>query len=397
MKILQINSVLKTGSTGHIVEEIGKFLVSQNHDSYIVYGRHHEKSNFFLYRIGNRFSILFHVILTRLFDMHGRCSFHATKKLIKHIELIQPDIIHLHNVHGYYLNYEILFMYLKSKNIPIVWTFHDCWPYTGHCAYYSYMNCDKWKIDGCKRCVNKKSYPSCYIFSNSKNNYILKKNLFTNVNKLTIVTPSEWLKKEVSESFFSKYPCYVINNGIDLNVFFPRENKNRFTKKIILGVANVWEQRKGLQDFYKLSDLISEEYLIVLIGLSEKQIKQLNSNMYGIKRTANQTELAELYSEALCFINPTYEDNFPTTNLEALACGTPVITYDTGGSSEAVDENTGFVVEKGNVKTIFECINIIDSKGKEAYKSNCVLRAKSCYNQEDNYMKYIELYNKILR
>ena len=395
-KIIFINSVFGVGSTGKIVKNLSYVSQKSDFDCYSVYGREKKNEGVKEKYIGNTVHFYTHIFFTRLFDKHGRCSFFITKKIIKHIDSINPDIIHLHNIHGYYLNYEMLFKYLKSTNVPIIWTFHDCWPYTGHCAYYSYLKCDKWKVDGCKKCISKKSYPSCYLFSNSKNNYILKKNIFSNVNKMTIVTPSEWLQKEVSQSFFSKYPCYVINNGIDLNVFFPKNAKKRFDKKVILGVANVWEPRKGLQDFYKLSDLLPEDYLIVLIGLSEKQITQLNSNMCGIKRTANQIELAELYSEALCFVNPTYEDNFPTTNLEALACGTPVITYNTGGSPEAVDENTGFVVDQGSVEKICDCIKIIDDNGKDFYKDNCVLRAKSCYNQEDNYMKYVELYNEVL-
>ena len=282
-KIIFINSVYGSGSTGKIVKNLSYISQKNNFDCYSVYGRGKKNVGIKEKYIGNTLYFYLHIFFTRFFDKHGRCSTNATKKLIKHIESINPDIIHLHNIHGYYLNYEIFFKYLKSKNIPIIWTFHDCWPYTGHCAYYSYLKCDKWKVDGCKKCISKKSYPSCYLFSNSKNNYILKKNIFSNVNKLTIVTPSEWLQKEVSQSFFSKYPCYVINNGIDLNVFFPKNAKKRFDKKVILGVANVWEPRKGLQDFYKLSDILPEDYLIVLIGLSEKQITQLNSNMCGIK------------------------------------------------------------------------------------------------------------------
>ena len=401
--LLQINSVANTGSTGHIAEDIGRLAIANGWESYIAYGRKALPSQSHLIKIGNKLDILWHVFVTRFFDLHGLASRRSTKKFIRHIEQIKPDVIHLHNIHGYYLNYKVLFTYLNKSGIPVVWTLHDCWPITGHCAYYSFKNCFNW-MNGklCKHCIQKKAYPRTFLLSASYYNLKCKKKYFNKLrkNQLTIITPSKWLCSEIGNSYLSKYNRKVMNNGIDLDVFKPISSQNATNpKKLILGVASVWDERKGLADFLKLSDLLQDDEEILIIGLTEKQILILprDKRIRGICRTESQTMLAKIYSEALVFVNPTYEDNFPTTNLESLACGTPVITYRTGGSPESVDEATGFVVEQGNIEAIRECISIIKNKGKSYYSNACRCRAEKLYDKKSRFNDYLDLYKDILK
>lgn len=395
MKVVQINSVVNKGSTGHIVEDIGKLLKIENNEAHVFYGRNSNKSDLQVHRIGNNLTVFFHYIISAIFDLHGKGSYFATKKMVKKLDEINPDIVHLHNIHGYYLNIDLLLKWLAKKNIPVVWTLHDCWLYTGHCAYYSFIGCDKWKNEKCKNCNNKKTYPKSYLFSNSYKNFCKKEQLITKIPNITFVTPSLWLKNELNMSYLKEYPCEVINNGIDLDLF-TISDYTETPKSYILGCASIWEDRKGLKDFFKLSKIIDDKYLIVIIGLSEKQLKGLPENIKGIGRTESQKELADWYSKSLVFFNPTYEDNFPTTNIESLACGTPVITYDTGGSPEILDENTGYVVEKGNIQSVYECIKNIQKNGKKYYNENCLNRAKKFYDKEERYKDYIELYKSLL-
>ena len=397
MKVLQINSTLNWGSTGRIAEDIGEQLKKDGNISYIAYGRYFNISHSNIFSLATKWGFLKHVFVSRLLDMHGLCSQKATYKLINYIDEIHPDIIHLHNIHGYYLNYRILFDYLSKKNIPIVWTLHDCWAFTGHCAHYMHCGCTKWKTL-CYSCPLKTSYPASYLLDRSKHNYLLKKNCFTSVHNMVIVPVSNWLANDISQSFLKDYKTHVLYNGIDTNVFIPTfSDKKSFKDKfIILGVASVWTKRKGLNDFVKMRKILSEDYLILLIGLNKKQCKSLPKGIVGIERTNNVRELAEYYSMAGAFFNPTWEDNFPTTNLEALACGTPVITYRTGGSPEAVSPDTGFVVEQGDLNGAIAAIQTIKSKGKSFYSHNCRERAVQKFNKFDRYKEYIYLYKKML-
>jgi putative colanic acid biosynthesis glycosyltransferase len=398
-KILQINTVVNSGSTGRIAEDIGQLVISEGWESYIAYGRNTRPSNSKLIKIGTDIDVYFHVLKTRLFDDHGLGSKTATKNFIKEIEKLQPDIIHFHNLHGYYLNIEILLNYLATQNIPIVWTFHDCWPFTGHCVF---VGCDRWQQE-CFSCPQKTWYPSSLFLDQSKRNYNLKKELFNSISNLTLVPVSNWLGGLLKRSFLSKYPQRILYNGIDLNNFSPKNFQSVVNKLklnnffVILGVASIWDTRKGLNDFVKLNEKLEKNDRIVLVGLNKKQIMELPPTIIGIERTENIEELAELYSAANVFVNPTWEDNFPTTNLEALACGTPVITYNTGGSPEAIDDQTGFVVDKGDIKGIIKSIKIIQQKGKGCYKEKCIKRAQNLYNKKDRFKEYIELYKELSR
>ena len=348
-RILFINSVCN-GSTGTICKNLYKAAVEAGHECCIAYGRGEVPRGFNTIKIGNKLDFYLHVLKARLFDASGFGSKRATKEFIKKIDEFKPDIIHLHNIHGYYVNIEILFNYLKQHpEIKKVWTLHDCWAFTGHCAYYTYAKCDKWKSCCNGICPNKKEYPKT-IFSRIKINFNKKKQIFSDVENMVLVTPSKWLKSEVENSFLKKYHVDVINNGVDTNIFKPTKStiKKRYDvedKKIILGVASVWDKRKGLDTFIELSKKIDADYQIVLIGLNKKQIKKLPNNIIGINRTENIQELVKWYSAANIFFNPTFEDNYPTVNLEAIACGTPVVTFDTGGSSE-IAEFFGMTINK---------------------------------------------------
>lgn len=404
MKLLQINVSANSGSTGRIAEDIGLLASSNSWESYIAYGRTNNNSKNKVIRIGNDFDIKVHGLLTRVFDNHsfGFSSKNATKEFIKEIDEIRPDIIHLHNIHGYYINSKVLFEYLSKLNIPIVWTFHDCWSFTGHCGYFDLIGCEKWKT-GCYSCPLKTSYPASFVFDRSKKNYIEKKKLFNSIKNLTIVPVSNWLGDLVKESFLSTNNIKVIHNGIDINTFKPSTNNKEIRGKfglkdefILMGVASPWSERKGLKDFIKLSKLIDENTKIILVGLEQNQIDVLPNNIIGIRRTENVNQLADLYSLADLFLNLTYEDNFPTTNLEALACGTPILTYNTGGSVEAVCDSTGFIVEKEDLDSVIKVINEVRSKGKEYYSDKCRERAVSCFNKDDRFMDYIDLYRSLL-
>jgi glycosyltransferase involved in cell wall biosynthesis len=403
--LFQINSVINTGSTGRIAEEIGKFAILNGWKSYIAYGRYGCESASTKIKIGNLFGTYWHVFLTRLFDRHGAGSKYATRVLVKKIKQINPDIIHLHNVHGYYIHIGMLFKFLAELKIPVVWTLHDCWTFTGHCSHFSFVGCNKWKTQ-CKACPQKHMYPKSIFLDRSYNNFREKRKYFLLVReRLTLVPVSNWLAELCQQSFLKEVPIKRIHNGVDTNLFKPivedtkmlvREKYNIKSKFLILGVATKWSDRKGFNDFFALSALLPDDCLILLLGLSKQQCKNLPSNIVGIARTDSINELVELYSTADVFLNPTLEDTFPTTNLEALACGTPVVTYRTGGSVESVSEDTGFVVEQNNVGGLFHAIQTVKEKGKPYYSKFCRERALSLYNKNERYNEYIELYKKLL-
>lgn len=394
-KLLQINVTANWGSTGRIAEDIGKLAIAEGWESWIAYGRGNPKSESNLVRIGNDWDMRWHGLESRLLDNHGLASRRVTRKFIEDIKKISPDIIHLHNIHGYYLNYPILFDFLKEWGGPVLWTLHDCWPFTGHCAYYDYSRCDRWKT-ACHHCPQLRAYPASIGLDRSQKNYKDKKTAFLDCPDLTFIPVSDWLKKELSKSFLHDYPAITIHNGIDTDIFHPIEQKEiKSDKKVVLGIASVWDRRKGLDEFVKLREKLPENYLIILVGLSQDQISTLPNGITGIRRTENIGQLVGLYCMADVFVNPTLEDNFPTTNLEALACGTPVITYATGGSPEAIDDKTGFVVEYQNVDMLAE--KVIEICERFPFSAlDCRDRALRLYNKRDVFKQYIQLYKSLL-
>lgn len=402
MIVLQINSVFKKGSTGKIVYSIHELLTKLGHKSFVAFGRDGKQENLpFLIRIGADIDVYMHGLLTRNFDLHGYGSGRATLKFIKAIEKLKPDVIHLHNIHGYYLNVFLLFEYLKKSKAKVLWTLHDCWPFTGHCAYFDYIGCDKWKSH-CFKCPQINRYPKSMLIDNSALNYKAKKEAFTGLKDLTIVVPSKWLSSLVKESFLKEYPVEIITNGVDLDIFRPLfgKFKQRYdleNKFIILGVANVWEDRKGIRYFYELEKYLMKDEMIVIVGRIQCVQKYKSSKIKFIERTDNQEQLAEIYSSADVFVNPTLEDNFPSINLEALACGTPIVTFNSGGAGEAVVDECGFVINKGDVKKMMEAIRHIKDRGKDTYTESCLKRAREYYSDKIMSLKYLKLYEQILQ
>lgn len=399
--LLQINSVVNSGSTGHIAEELGQIVVNNGWNSYIACGRNQRASKSAIIKIGSKLDILLHGLQTRLFDRHGLGSRRATLRLVKLINKIKPDIIHLHNLHGYYINIEILFSFLASNNIPVVWTFHDCWPMTGHCTYFDYIRCDKWKTE-CFGCPLKNEYPASFGLDRSKKNYQLKKTIFNSINQLTIVTVSKWLGNIVQDSYLKNCKIRVINNGIDTDIFHPvtsfkiREQLNLENKFVILGVASIWSPRKGLADFIRLSFLLNSNFIIILVGLNDEQITNLPDNIIGISRTENQHELSEFYSIADIFVNPSVEETFGLTTVEALSCGTPAIVYNATACPEVLSEDTGFIIKKGDIVGLLSAIENVRKNGKVKYSNACRKRALELYDKNDRYLDYLNLYESLL-
>ena len=399
--LLQINTVINSGSTGRIAEEIGQTALAAGWRSVIAYGRNPRPSKSETIRIGSDWEVRLHGLRSRIFDDAGFGSRRATEAFIRAAEKLSPDVIHLHNVHGYYLNIDVLFRWLARGNVPVVWTLHDCWPFTGHCAYFDIVGCEKWKT-GCFACPQKREYPVSLLCDRSRKNWEQKRELFSSVNNLTLVPVSDWLAGIARESFLGDKNICRIYNGTDTAVFSPREDGKSVREKyglgsrlVALGCASVWDKRKGLSDFIKLWERVPEKDLaIVLVGLSEEQIQGLPSGIVGIRRTESVEALADLYSAADLFVNPTYEDNFPTVNIEALACGTPICTYRTGGSPEAINGDTGFVVEQGDIEGLVSALETIRSLGKSAYSNACRSRALSCFRKEDRWAEYLSLYEE---
>ncbi len=406
MKIVQINTVCNTGSTGKIATDIYAITEQAGYKAYIAYGRGTAPANMRGFKIGNPLDFGCHVLTNFFLGKSGFGSKYVTIKFLKWLDDIKPDILHLHNLHGFYLHVGILFEYIKSHNIPVVWTLHDCWPLTGQCAYFDYAGCDKWQTS-CHHCpIYRSDYPYSLFCDNSYNNYIVKRELFTKVQNMVIVTPSNWLADIVKKSYLQKYSVSVIPNGINLQLFCPADNKSSnnasynhafTTPRIILGVANVWSKSKGLKFFLQLSNMLDQTYHIVLIGLSAKQQSQIqakyNGRITALTRTFNQQELVSWYQNAFVYVNPTLEDNFPTTNLEALACGTPVITFKSGGSPESITKQCGIVVEKGNIVQLKNAILALEENG-EITSSACRKQALK-YERNIQFKQYITIYKQL--
>ena len=402
--LFQINVVANSGSTGKIAEQIGLLANADGWDCYMAYGRWSYNSSLNLYKVGSKKDIYLHGLKSILLDRHGLGSKSATKALIYEIQKVNPDIIHIHNIHGYYLNLPLLCDFLAEYGKPIVMTLHDCWTVTGHCVHFQDIHCDKWKT-GCYHCPNLKGYPKSLFIDNSKNNWNIKRLSFQKILPLlTIVPVCNWLSDIVSQSYLKEAARKVIVNGIDLDVFKPIDNVSEIrtnyqlnNKFVILAVSNGWNSTKGLEDILWLRDKLSDEYVIVMIGVSPKQKKNLPQGIIGICKTENVKQLAEWYSMADMFLNPTYQDTLPTVSIEALACGTPVISYDTGGSADIVDENVGILIERGNRDALLSSIKEIKSRGKVAYQESCREKALNIFNNQKCFADYLKLYKELLK
>lgn len=398
MKVLQINTVCGILSTGRICTDLAEVLEAEGHECKIAYGRMNVPENYQKYaiKVGNSFTNKIDAVFSRVFDNAGLNSTIPTLRLIKKIKDFAPDIIHLHNIHGSYINIKVLFKFLKKYNKPVVWTLHDCWTYTGHCAHFTAKGCEKW-ITQCQKCALKHSYPQSLLLDRSKRNYKLKRRLFTSLDNVILITPSQWLADVTKQSFMGKYEVFPIPNGVDLEVFKPtsgdfREKYGLEDKKIILGVASAWGKNKGVDEFAALSQNLGDEYKVVMVGVKDELAATLPDEILAIPRTHDVKELAEIYTAADVFLNPSRQETMGLTTVEAMACGTPVVTSNLTAVPEVVDENSGIVCEDLELETIKAAV----FKVLERDYPNTVKRAEE-YEKTAQYQKYISVYESVLK
>lgn len=393
MKLAQINAVC-TGSTGKICRAIADKLAAEG-DACRIYYALGQSAGENCIRHTDAFAVKTQALRAKLCGSYGFTSETATERLIAELDAFSPDIVQLHNLHSHQLNLEMLFSYLAKKHCKVVWTFHDCWAFTAYCVHFDRIGCEKWKTQ-CSACPQRREYS--FFLDRSAALYDRKKEL-TKVLDLTVVTPSDWMASLVKESFLSNKPLYVIPNGIDLSVFRPVQSSFRHDhdlegKRIVLGVAYQWNARKGLADFIELAHSLPEDHRIVLVGTDEAVERKLPGAVLAIRKTQDQSELAAIYSAADVFVNPSYEDTFPTVNLEALACGTPVVTYRTGGSAECLNRDCGAAVEKGDLQALRQAILQMIRQGSAARKAALEQSAK--YDRERSNSRYLDLYRELL-
>lgn len=404
MRVLHIN-ICGNLSTGNIASDIIREVEKKGGEGVLAYARNAVAEDIPSILIGSQTDVYAHAVLSRITDRTGFYSKRATEALTDKIREWNPDIIHLHNLHGYYLHVGVLFDFLKGYNRPVVWTLHDCWAFTGHCPYFSAVECERWKT-GCYDCPEKKNYPASLVLDQSKKNYRDKQHYFLEVPDMTLVTPSKWLKKIVGESFLKEYPCEVIYNGIDPEKFYPRagqsfrQNYHLTDKKILLGVASTWSKRKGYEDFCKLSERLPENWTIVMVGLKKEQIETLPANVLGIERTKNVEELAQIYSEADLYFNASVEETFGLTTVEAIFCGTPAVVYNSTAVPECVQpdgENaTGYIVEKGDIDAVADIIQELETGERRWLGKTEKLERNKAFFKEEACRAYYELYQTIM-
>lgn len=396
MKVLQINTVSGISSTGRIASDIAELLIASGNDCRIAYGIEPCNANYkaISYRIGSKLSVKLHSAISQAFDAEGLGSICATKRLIHYISAYKPDIIHLHNIHGCFIHYPSLFNYLRKAQTPTLWTLHDCWAFTGHCAYFDYISCNKWHTE-CSNCPQSRTgYPRNILFDMSRRNYNYKKRATKGLN-MQIVTPSKWLKGLVAGSFLKGYTCHVVYNGIDEQRFFAENvHDDRYcfnNKRVLLAVAADWDRRKGIDDILYMAQKLPDSHIIVAIGNNAP----IHKNIIAMNRTESVDDLRKLYCRADCLINPTYEDNFPMVNIESLACATPVAVYNTGGCPEIIDDTVGCVVNKGDKDSLLMNALAI-SEHKNDFSEKCIARAGS-FKKAECYDGYIRLYKEMCK
>lgn len=398
--ILQINVDANNGSNGSIARDIGDLVLQRGWNSYIAYGRKHIPSNSTLIRIGNDWDVIWHGVESRLFDNHGLSSRLSTKHFLQKIDLIKPDIIHLHNIHGYYINYKYLFEYIISRNVPVVWTLHDCWPFTGHCSHPTSTNCEKYSVC-CSQCPQKTAYPKSIFIDKSNENYRLKKRLFLKPNKMIITTVSKWLQRVTNNSFLAKFPIEVIYDGIDTDSFAYRKSNlkkdlNIENKFVLMAAAANWSKSKGWDDYIKLSSILPDNMVIVLVGINDSNRQGLPSNIIPIPRQESKVLLAEYYSMADVLLNLSYAETFGMTTAEALSCGTPGISYNVTACPEVLSEDTGVIVDAGNINGLLDAIRLIQKNGKDYYSKACRRRVMDNFDFKKVNKKFLNIYDNLL-
>lgn len=400
-KLLIINVALNWGSTGRISEQVGSLARQDGWDVMIAHGaRYQNPTEFDHYQVSSPLEEKVHWVISQFWDGQGRGSWFATKLFLKQIESFKPNVVHMHVIHGYYINYRLLMNYFKVKNIPVVWTLHDCWAFTGHCAYFTTAQCEKWKTL-CQKCPIKHDFPNTYI-DRSESNYLRKKAIYGDMDNLVLAPVSQWLGDLVKESFLKEHEIEVVYNGIDVNVFKPSKSDfkkihNIEGKYLLLGVAQGFDERKGLKDFFLLSEMLPDDYLIVLLGAMEQEIAVAPKKVIALPKTESLQELVRAYSAADVLLSLSYEETFGLTPVEAMACGTPAIVYNNTAQPEHITPDTGFVVENGDLNTLVEKIIMICENGKEKYANACRRRAVEVYDKDMCYQKYIDLFKRLIK
>ncbi len=398
--LLLINVALNIGSTGKIVEGIGSLVMSKGWNVIVAHGaRYVNKSELNNYQVSSRASEILHFIKSSLFDAQGRGSRCDTKRFLKVIDDIKPDIVHIHNIHGCFLNFPIFFKYLLDRDIPVVLTMHDCWAMTGHCVHFMRTNCEQWKTH-CKKCPQKFDFPTSYLLDRCKSNFKLKKSVFTAMKKMRITTVSTWLKGVAEQFYLKKFPMDVVPNGVDTNTFVNVDDCSlkRYglqDKKLVLAVASGFNERKGINDFVALSKVLSTDFQLVLVGANNRDKKLLPDNVIAIPRVNSTSELSLFYSAAKVLLSLSYEETFGLTILEAMSCGTPAIVYDNTAQPELVTKDTGVVVKSGDIEGVKRAIEDVCSKDKSYYSSACRKHALE-YDDKKSYKKYFDLYVQML-
>lgn len=400
-KILFVNTVLNTASTGRIVEFLGRAAQDAGWEAFAAYGRGSPNgSRLTPVKVGAKASLYRNALSCRIFDNDGFCATKDTRALVSRIDEIRPDIVHLHNLHGYYLNISELLGHLAKKGIPAVMTLHDCWAFTGHCAYFDSARCEKWMRE-CGECPLKRAYPASMLLDRSRENHAEKIRLFSSLERFRFVPVSQWLSDLLAGSRLGGIGQTLIRNGINTGIFSerppaPGSAAAKIAEKgpFIIGVANVWTRAKGLFDFAEIAAR-NPGLRIVLVGLSDRQARGLPGNIEVVSHTESREELAALYSAAAAFVNPTHADNYPTTNLEAISCGTPAVTYETGGSPESVLPGCGFSVKCGDIAGLCEKISLILASGRGAFRNACLKAAAENFSERLCAEKYLRLYGEV--
>lgn len=401
-KLVQFNPVANWGSTGRLTEDIGDVAMAAGWDSYIAFGRQFNPSTSHLLRIGGNWSVISHTLKTRFFDRQGFGSYCATSTLLKKFDEIKPDIFQFHNLHGNFLNLPLILRYAIEKNIPIVWSLHDCWSMTGHCTHFVKIGCERWKTE-CYRCPLKAEYPNSWLFDQSRRNFREKKKLIEAIPQLSIISGSEWLASIAAESYFKGRTIHVIPDGIDTDIFQPRNNGILLRRKlgiegkfVILATGTGWGEDKGFYDYGKLKKMLSDDYAIVLVGLSPEWLSKIPEGVIGLPRTKTPQELSEYYSMADCVISLSRMESFGLTPVEGYACGTPAIVYDTTALPELITPETGFVAKFLDVEDVKQKVELLKARGKANYSERCHEIAVEKYDRRKCYAEYLKIYNAML-
>lgn len=401
--LFQVNVSANFASTGRLAEDLGDVALNAGWKSYIAYGRACRPSNSELIRVGNKLDFYTHLLKTRMFDRHGFGSWRATKELVKQIDEIKPDVIQFQNVHGYFLNLPVILSYIAEKNIPLIWSLHDCWSMTGHCAHFALEGCERWK-EGCHHCPLLKDYPNSWGWDSSRRNYMEKKKLIEAIPRLTIVSGSEWLANIARQSYFKNRDIHVIPDGIDTDIYSPKTNAVELRKQyglenkfVIMASGTVWPSYKGIADYAKLRGILSNEYAIVIVGMQQNEIDNLPKGLIGIPRTKTPEELAGWYSMSDCVMSLSRLESFGLTPVEGFACGTPAIVYNCTSTPELITPETGFVAEAGNIEDVKAKVEKLRKIGKESYSKRCREIALEKYDRNVCFNKYLDLYMSLLQ